>query len=274
MEELNEKILKYVNMPFIAWLLSPLAILFVGTFLGAKKVSFQFYPFLLLYLFLLLTKGMEIVFFKNSSGTLSIPKSIPYIFYPVLIILLTLILVATNWIVAALLALYSFFIILSFYKEIKMEDTEYYLLLQIFFQTFIVGLISYYLQAGFISAQLLPYFLPTLFLMIPITINQQERLLATQGMKKHYSPYQNLLIEKNMILNMISFIVGIVIIFALFNINTVLIWKQILFFSVLLLYLLPLTIRYFRNKLRQDLYIANFVCVITILFSVLLNISI
>lgn len=274
MEELNKKIFKYTNIPFVSWLLSPLAILFVGTFLGAKKVSFQFYPFLLLYLFLLLIKAMEIAFFKNSSGDLSIPKSIPYIFYSILIILLTLLLVATNWIISALLILYCFFIILAFYKGVKMEDTEYYLLLQIFFQTFIIGLISYYLQTKFISIQLLPYFLPTLFLMIPVTLNQQEKLLAAREIKKSYSPYQDLLIEKNNILNMISFIIGIVIIFILFNIQNVLIWKQILFFSVLLIYSFPLTVKQLRNKLRPDLYVANFVCLITVLYSVLLNIFI
>lgn len=274
MEELNKKILQYANMPFISWLLSPLAILFVGTVLGAKKVSFQFYPFLLLYFFLLLIKAMEIAFFKHASGDLSIPKSIPYIFYFILIMILTLLLVATNWIVSALLVLYCCFIILAFYKEVKMEDTEYYLFLQIFFQTFIIGLISYYLQTKFISIQLLPYFLPTLFLMIPITMNQQEKLLTSQEIKKTYSPYQDLLIEKKHFLNVISFIVGTIIIFILFNINSILIWKQILFFSVLLIGSLPLTIKQSRNKLRLDIYIANFVCLVTVLYSILLNISI
>lgn len=272
MEQVIEKIVKYSNMPFIAWLFSPLAILMTGTVMGATKISFQFYPFLLLYLFLLLVKAMEIAFFKNTSGNLPIPKTIQYIFYGSLVLILVLLFVATNWIIVALLALYSLFVILAFYKKIHMESTEYYLLLQIFFQAFIIGMVSYYVQTNFLTVQILPYFLPTLFLIIPVIMNEQEQLLSNQEIKERYTPFQNLLIEKTLTISLICFMIGIAIVFVLFYTNNVLIWKQIFFFIILLLYLFPLLIKYFRRKIRRDLFTANFTTVIIVLYAIFLNI--
>lgn len=271
MDQITEKITKFANMPFIAWLLSPFTILLIGTFIGARKESLHFYPFLLLTIFLWMLKAMEIALLKKKGGKLSIPPSIQYSFFIVLAVNLILLTVATNWLVVFLLFLYLTFVLLAFHKKVQMETTVYYLLLHLFFQSFIIGFISYYLQTGFLTIQLIPYFLPTLFLVSPIIMNEQKDLLEEQELKANYSIYQTVLIEKTLVWTLICFIIGIVIAILLFSINKIETWRQVTFLVLLLFFLLPVALKSFRNKVRWDLYIANSAFLITFLFALLLN---
>lgn len=268
-------ILRVYNQPFAAWLLVPLVPLLTGSILGARSESFQFYPFLLLYLFEVFLCTMELVLRKQLKKPVDIPPLLRNLFLAVGGLILILMTVATNWIVSSLLLLAAVFCVVAYRDPFRMVGSPYYLLLQLFFQGIIVGFLSFYVQTRYLDISLLLYLLPALFLTAAYIIIQEADVLSTTPVKsivgKNAIPYQQFLVEKEPLLTVLLTITAVLVAFMLLLSSVTEGWKQILFLILVLLIISPLLSAAFRKSLKPAVFYPLFSTLVLTLFTVLIN---
>ena len=267
-ESFITKITNRLNNSFLSWLLLPFSMIIVGTVLGAKTDAFHFYPFFLLYLFLLTMGLLERYLMKKQQGTIQSSLFFRRVFLVVLAFLLILLFVAINWLAVFLLLLYGLFIFIAYHPQISLEQTEFFYILQLFFKAIILNLVAYYFQTNFISITLLSYLLPNLFLISTVIFLQQKKLFTSVSLS---DLYPKTIYTKFKPLIFIFFFISIVIVFIIFHINNTPIIKQILFSILLLIFILPVTIKSFRSKIKQDNYLSLIVFVSLTAYALMLQ---
>lgn len=263
------------NQPLAAWLLAPVIPLLTGTIIGAKSTAFQFYPFLLLFLYQLFLFTMELVLRKKLEKKMTAPPALKGVFLTGGVLILILLAVATNWIISALLLLIGVFYILAYSEQIRMAGTPYYLVLQIFFQGIIIGFLSFYAQTGFLDSRLLVCLLPSLLFISAFAIIQEEHLLNHRGSSlssgRQTAAYQAYIADKEPLLVLILTIAAILASFLLFLYTDTEGWKQLVFLLILLLLAFPLFSLRFRRSLNHLTFFPINAAIITLLFTLLVN---
>ena len=258
------------NNHYLYWFLFPFSHILVGTVIGAKQNQFHFYPFLLLYVFLLLTHLLEnFLIKKQENKLLSSPKFRRFFFVSVIIVLI-LTTVAVNLPAVLLLVLYLVFLLLTYHSSLHLEQTIVYYVLQLFFQAFILNVIAYYIQSGYISEQFFIYLIPTVLLM-SITIHQQQiKLTSSTDLS---GTYLNIIRKYSTLITLTLYLGALVVIGILFNASLTDMSRQMLFILPIILFLFPLVSREFRKKLDINRYLSLLVWLSILLFSTLLKIK-
>lgn len=261
---------KITNNHYLYWFLLPFSQILIGTIIGAKQNQFNFYPFLLLYLFLLLTHLLESFLIKKRKNKLpSSPKFRRFFLFTAAVLLL-LINTAVNLPAVLLLLLYIVFLLFTYHSALHLEQTIVYYILQLFFQAFILNFVAYYVQTGYINQQLITYLIPVLLLMSITIINQQIKLTSSVKVSGTYLDF----IKKYTALLTLAFFIGAMIgIFVLFNTTNTDMSRQLLFILPIVLFLFPLLSKEFRRKLARNRYFSLLVWLSIFLFSILIKIK-
>lgn len=242
---------KLLNNPLVPLVLLPFSSIIVGTKIGIALNSFQFYPFFLFYLFLLLSHLMEFLWTKDE---LSLPPShlsLQKVLGILLAVILFLFSITVNLPVIFLLVVYVSYIYFMSREKLGMKKTIFYPVMQIFFQVFILNTLSFYIQANYVSLNVIPYLLPTaLYLCMCLTFEQKD------GFKRNWLQ-----------LMAVFYIAGLVVIAILFYMDQTSWVHPLTFYTSQVLLALPFFFNKFRQKVHTDWYLAVFVTLSNIVFA-------
>ncbi|MGP6147586.1 hypothetical protein [Jeotgalibaca sp. A122] len=259
MEQSITFITKTLNHPFLSWVTLPISIIIFGTVTGAKQTGFQLLPFLLLFIFLLLTVLLERLLIKKTKQQLDSPRLLNHIFWIAVAILLILIWATTNWLCASILILYILFIYSAYHPILKMEQTVFYVILQVFFKVYMMSYISFYIQTGYLEPHFLLYLVPIIFFLLAIIVYRQRGMLKYEN-----NGYQSFIGIYYLPLIIGSYLIGVGVIMLLLNIQGANLTQFLIFTAPLLLFFILLLLKKFRLHMRMDNYM-NFVIMVTII---------
>lgn len=244
---------RFIRNPFLIWVFSPLPLLFAGVVLGAKQQSFQFYPTLLLYLFLLCTTILERYLIKKQQRQIdTIPTfgGVALLFLALFIFLFSN---AVNIVAAFLLLLYLIFLFITYHQQLGLEQTMWYLLLQAFFQAIILNQVAFYAQTSYLTIHLIPFLLP-IALLLSLTIVFKQKNFIQKFQENDF--YQRILKKKLLLFLMGLYGSSLFVIFLLFQATDTVLRRQLAFFLFQVFYLTPLAFTSFRQQIRTNTYLS------------------
>lgn len=258
MNQILALITKGLNHPLLAWGTLPFSLLLFGTILGSKQTEFHLLPLILLYTFLLLTSLLERVLIKKVKRAVEYPFILNHIYWGAMLIVLVLIWTTVNWLSLGLLLLYLLFIFVAYNPALKMEQSVFYLVLQLFFKVIIISYLSYYVQTRFLEWDLLVYILPNIFIFSSIIIYRQRGMFMEDDSRYQY------FIELYLLpLMIISYALGVISIIILLFVQGATLAQVALYALPLLCLFVLLALKKFRLAMRMDNYL-NLIIMLTI----------
>lgn len=252
-------ITRILNQPLLSWGALPLSMPLFGTILGAKQTGFRFFPVLLLYIFLLLTSLMERILLKKSQKAFTYHPKLNHLFWAAIAVILLVIGLAINWLSIGLLLLYLLFIFIAYQPNLKMDQTIYYLILQLFFKVVIINYLAYYAQTGFLEGRFMLYLLPIVAIFPALIIYRQMKVFKDKD-----SRYQYFIELYYLPVILITCLVGVLAIFVLLIIQKAGLGQLLIFAVPLLIIFILLALKNFRINMRMDNYI-NLVIMLAVL---------
>lgn len=263
-----DRILKKIwNNPIFIWFILPLSQIITGIVLGAKENTFLFYPFLLLYLFLLFSHLIERILMKkeNEFQQAIIPfRTVVMILIGVLLFLIS---IAVNMPAVLLLILYLFYIITLAYQRLQLERSIYFLILQIFIKVFILNIVAFYTQANFLNYSFIVYLIPIVFLQSMLFVFFQRKIFKKYNADNTYQIFM----KKNAIHIIIAlYALAFISIIILLYQNQISWIGWLIFFVSQFALLLPLTSRSFRNTMKTENYLSFFTSFSSIVYILML----
>lgn len=263
MNQILALITKGLNHPLFAWGTLPLSLLIFGTLLGSRQTGFHFLPLFLLYIFLLLTSLLERVLIKKVKKSLKYPFVLNHIYWSTMIVVLILIWTTVNWLSFGLLLLYLFFIVVAYNPTLNMEQTVFYLVLQLFFKVIIISYLSYYVQTKFLEWDLLAYLLPNVLLFFSVIIYRQRGMFAEED-----SRYQYFIELYYLPLMIISYALGVVSMIVLLFVQGATLAQVALYALPILGLFILLALKKFRSSMRMDNYLNVIILLTIVLYAI------
>ena len=181
MKSILLKIRKKINHPALFFTILSLALITFGTILGIDQDAIQIFPFILLYLFVLLSNLLEVTLIKKLNADFDPPAFLKQFFWISMVTVLLLFFIFVNWLSTSLLILYIVFILSSLHPKIKMEQTIFYPLLQLFFKVIIINILAYYVQTGYLEGKILLALFPLFFFFIPFLLYSQKNIFQEKN---------------------------------------------------------------------------------------------
>lgn len=266
MNQILALIIKGLNHPLFAWGTLPFSLLLFGTLLGSRQTGFHFLPTFLLYIFLLLTSLLERVLIKKVKKSLEYPFVLNHIYWGTMIVVLILIWTTVNWLSFGLLLLYLFFIYVAYIPVLKMEQTIFYLVLQLFFKVIIISYLSYYVQTRFIEWDLLLYLLPNVLIFLSVIVYRQRGMFTEED-----SRYQYFIELYYLPLMIVSYAAGIVSIIVLLFVQDATLGQVALYTLPLLCLFILLALKRFRLSMRMDNYLNVIIMLTLVLYAITIH---
>lgn len=264
MNQLLTLITRCLNHPLFAWGTLPFSLILFGTVLGSRQTGLQLFPTILLYTFLLLTSLLERILIKKVKKTLAYPSILNTIYWTAILMVLLLIWTTVNWLSVGLLLLYLLFIFIAYNPALRMEQSIFYVVLQLFFKVIILGYLSYYIQTRFLEWDFIGYVIPNIFILLSLVIYRQRGMFMEED-----SRYQYFIELYYLPLISISYVVGTISIIILLLVQGVTFATVFIYALPLLSLFVLLMLKKFRISMRMDNYL-NLIILITILLYAIL----
>lgn len=266
MDQLISTITKILNHPLLSWGTLPFSITMFGTVVGATQTGFKLFSFLLLYLFLLGTSLLERILMKKTKQPFDSPGILNNLFWLTLLLILILVWTTVNWLSVGLFVLYLLFIYLAYHPALKMEQTIYYVILQLFFKVILMSYLSFYLQTGFLEANFLLYLIPLVLIFLSLIIYRQRGMFNDK-----YSRYQYFITLYSLPTIIVSYFIGIIFMLIILVLQGANITQIFLFSFPLLFMFILLAVKKFRLKMRTDNYLNLVIMFTVVLYAVIME---
>lgn len=266
MNQLLTLIIRCLNHPLFAWGTLPFSLILFGTVLGSRQTGLQLFPTILLYTFLLLTSLLERVLIKKVKKTLAYPSILNPIYWAAMLIVLLLIWTTVNWLSLGLLLLYLLFIFIAYNPALRMEQSVFYVVLQLFFKVIILGYLSYYIQTRFLEWDFIGYVIPNIFILLSLVIYRQRGMFMEED-----SRYQYFIELYYLPLISISYAVGTISIIILLLVQSVTFTTVFLYALPLLGLFVLLVLKKFRISMRMDNYLNLIILITIVLYAILVQ---
>lgn len=267
MKSILLKIRKKINHPALFFTILSLALITFGTILGIDQDAIQIFPFILLYLFVLLSNLLEVTLIKKLYADFDPPAFLKQFFWISMVTVLLLFFIFVNWPSTSLLILYIVFIISSLHPKLKMDQTIFYLLLQLFFKVIIINILAYYVQTGYLEGKILLALFPLFFFFLPLLLYSQKNLFQEKN-----NWFQKLVTNSFTNIIILSYLTGVIAVLLYFNFI-----KLSLIYSIA--FILPIIASILAVLLRKKAFINHpysfltiFLFTTTLLYAILLKI--
>lgn len=266
MNQLLTFITRCLNHPLLAWGTLPFSLLLFGTILGSRQTELRLFPTLLLYTFLLLTSLLERILIKKVKKSLEYPFILKPIYWATMLVVLLLIWSTVNWLSVGLLLLYLLFIFVAYNPVLRMEQSIFYVILQLFFKVVMIGYLSYYIQTRFLEWNFIGYVIPNIFILLSLIVYRQKGMFMEED-----SRYQYFIELYYLPLISISYAVGTISIIVLLFIQGVTFATIFLYTLPLLSLLFLLALKKFRLSMRMDNYLNLIILITIVLYAVMVQ---
>lgn len=203
-------LIRYLQHPLVPILATPLAAIVFGLIAGiTTSTSFELMTALFLFLTLVFSNLINHYqyqkFIKNNQEVVN-----PSLFYTFTFLMLAsaiLFMLRQHWIINLLLIFYLSFILMKFYP-LRLVNSPYYFILNVFFNSFLLNAMAYFSQARGINSMIMKLFIPIVFYVAGIEL-LNEALKGTLPSFKGGGVSRNRIQQISLGLMIVAIILGV-----------------------------------------------------------------
>lgn len=203
-------LIRYLQHPLVPILATPLAAIVFGLIAGITT-STSFEPMTALFLFLTLVFSNLVNHYQYQKYIKDNQEVVnPSLFYTFTFLMLAsaiLFMLRQHWIINLLLIFYLSFILMKFYP-LRLVNSPYYYILNVFFNSFLLNAMAYFSQARGINSMIMKLFIPIVFYVAGIELLNQA-LKGTLSSFKRSGVNRNRIQQISLGLMVVAIILGV-----------------------------------------------------------------